>query len=109
MAYNEDLADRIRDQLEAMQPYPEKRMFGGIAFFLNGNMACGVSGDELMVRVGPERYEEALAQPYARPFDITGRPMTGWVMIASAGCASETDLKGWVQAGVDFALKLPPK
>jgi TfoX/Sxy family transcriptional regulator of competence genes len=109
MAYDQAVAERIREQLKAMRPYTEKRMFGGIAFFVNGNMACGVIGDAVMVRVGPERYEEALAQPHAGPSDMTGRPMRGWVRIAPEGYASDDALSEWISQGVEFAAALPPK
>ncbi len=87
----------------------EKKMFGGVGFLLQGNMACGILNDDLIVRVGPEQYEEALAEAHARPFDITGRPMTGWVMVAPAGYAEDEDLDRWVQQGLAFAGSLPAK
>ena len=76
---------------------------------LRGNMACGVNKDDLIVRVGPARYEEALAQPHTRVFDMTGRPMKGWIVVTPDGYESDDDLKDWVQQGVDFALSLPAK
>jgi hypothetical protein len=76
---------------------------------LRGNMACGVHKDALIVRVGPDGYEDALGQPHTRPFDITGRPMTGWVMVASEGWQEQADLENWVNQGAAFALTLPPK
>ncbi len=109
MAYDEGLAQRIREVLGEQPGLVEKKMFGGIGFMVHGNMACGVHKDALIVRVGPERYEEALARPHTRPFDITGRPMKGWVMVTSDGYESDDALKGWVQQGVDFALSLPAK
>ena len=109
MAYNQELAERIREQLALLLPYTEKSMFGGIAFFVNGNMACGVSGDALMVRVGPASYEEALGRPGARPFDMTGRPMKGWVGVGPEGYASDESLVDWIRQGVEFAASLPPK
>lgn len=109
MAYDEGLAQRIREVLGERPGLVEKKMFGGIGFMLQGNMACGVLKGELIVRVGPERYEEALTKPHTRPFDFTGRLMKGWVMVASDGYESDDDLKGWVQQGVDFALSLPAK
>jgi TfoX/Sxy family transcriptional regulator of competence genes len=84
-------------------------MFGGVAFLLNGNLCCGVLQDELIVRVGPERHAAALQRPHARPFDITGRPMKGWVIVEAEGCESDKDFARWVRQGVDFALSLPPK
>lgn len=109
MAFDEGLAQRIRELIEEQPGFEEKKMFGGIGFMLRGNMACGVNKDDLIVRVGPDRYGGALAQPNARVFDLTGRPMKGWVTVAPSGYASDRDLVGWVQQGVDFALSLPPK
>jgi hypothetical protein len=84
-------------------------MFGGIEFLLQGNMACGVRNEQLIVRVGTERYEGALARPEVAVFDMTGRPMKGWVTVGPGGYASDAALEEWVQQGVDFALALPPK
>jgi TfoX/Sxy family transcriptional regulator of competence genes len=109
MAYNQDVAQRIRAQLETMQPYTEKRMFGGVAFFVNGNMACGIMDDRVMIRVGPDRYEEALDRPHVEPFDRNGRPMRGWVSVQPEGYASEEELAGWLSQGVEVAASLPPK
>lgn len=109
MAYDEEVAERIRGLMGQTQPYTEKRMFGGVAFFVNGNMACGVIGDRIMVRVGPEGYEEALARPHAGPFDMTGRPMRGWVSVEPEGYASDEGLAGWIEEGVAFAATLPAK
>ena len=109
MAYDEGLAQRVRDLLVGHPGYVEKKMFGGVGYMLRGNMACGVNKDDLIVRVGPDRYEEALAQPVARVFDMTGRPMRGWVVVEPQGVEEDEDLEGWVQQGVDFALSLPPK
>ena len=109
MAYSEELADRIRDLLIERGEVTERKMFGGIAFMLNGNMACGVLGDELIVRVGPEAGEHALAEPHTRPFDTTGRPMRGFVCVGPEGTAEPAALAGWVEAGVAFAASLPPK
>lgn len=83
-------------------------MFGGSGFMLRGNMACSVNGHDLIVRVGPHRYEQALAQPGARPFDMTGRPMTGWVVVSRNGHGSLEQLQAWVQQGVDFRSRCPP-
>lgn len=84
-------------------------MFGGICFMVHGNMLGGVMGDEIIVRVGAERYEDALKQPNAREMDFTGRPMRGFVVVASKGIASDECLNRWVQRGVQFATSLPPK
>lgn len=109
MAYDEGLAERVREALGERPGLVEKKMFGGVGFMLQGNMACGVNKEDLIVRVGPERYEVALAEPYARPFDLTGRPMKGWVSVAPDGYESDSDIEGWVQQGADFALSLPAK
>jgi TfoX N-terminal domain len=109
MAYDEDLAERVREQLAAEPAITEKAMFGGLAFLLGGNMAVGLSGEELMVRVGPDASDDALARPHTRPFDMTGRPMKGWILVAPEGVAEDDDLTAWVARGVDFARSLPPK
>ena len=93
MAYEEKLAQRVRKALGQEPGYEEKKMFGGICFLLNGNMACGILNDELIVRVGPENYEDALKKANTRKFDITGRPMTGWVMVGAAGLQKEKQLQ----------------
>ena len=109
MAYDEGLARRIRGIMVGLPGYIERKMFGGVGYMLWGNMACGVNGDDLIVRVGPEGYEEALAQPHTKEFDMTGRPMKGWVVVTADGVESDDQLEAWVQRGVGFALLLPPK
>jgi TfoX/Sxy family transcriptional regulator of competence genes len=111
MAYDEGLAQRIREAMDvqALPGYQEKKMFGGIGFMIEGNMACGVNGDRLIVRVGPARYEQALARPHTHVFDMTGRAMKGWVMVFPEGCASDAALASWVRQGIDFARSLPAK
>lgn len=111
MAYDESLAQRVRDILgpTAAGGVSERKMFGGLAFMLNGNMCCGVEGDNLVVRTGPEGYEEALARPGARLFDFTGRPMRGFVYVQRGGIASAPALREWVALAVAFAGSLPPK
>lgn len=109
MPYNQSLAQRIRDELNMLPGMQEKKMFGGIGFIIQGNMACGVHGEDLIVRTGPDRYQVALAQPLTKPFDLTGRPMSGWVMVAPKGYETESDLRNWVRQGVEFAQSLPPK
>ena len=84
-------------------------MFGGIAFMIRGNMAVGVSGDDLMVRVGKEAHEEALNQPGTRPFDMTGRPMAGWILVSPDQLIDDDVLDRWVSKGVDYADGLPEK
>jgi hypothetical protein len=109
MAFDESLAKRIRAELGPMPGLVEKKMFGGVCVLVQGNMACGVHGDDLIVRVGPERYEETLARPHTKLFDLTGRPMRGWVMVTPAGVAGDDDLRAWVQQGVEYAVSLPSK
>ncbi len=109
MAYDEGLAKRARETLPDLPGFVEKKMFGGIGFMLRGNLACGVSGNDLIVRVGPANHERALGLPHTRPFDMTGRPMRGWVVVAPEGLRSDNELKDWVQRGVEFALSLPEK
>jgi len=109
MAYDEDLADEIRVRLAGHPQVTEKKMFGGIAFIVHGNMAVGVSGDELMVRVGKEAHDEAEARPGARTFDKSKAPMRGWISVASEGISDEASLDAWITQGVAFAESLPPK
>ncbi len=109
MAYDEDLADRVRALLADRSGVREQKMFGGLCFMLNGNMACGVQGSELVVRVGKENMEDALAEPHSRPFDMTGRPMRSFVYVAAEGFADDTGLAAWAGRGIVFAAELPPK
>lgn len=109
MAYDEGLAQRLRETLGERPGIDEKKMFGGISFLLQGNMACGVIEDDLIVRVGPEAYEEALQEAHARPFDFTGRAMKGWIMVGPEGYEEDSDLASWVERGLGFAGSLPPK
>jgi hypothetical protein len=108
MVYNEQLAGRIR-ALAKRRRLDEKKMFGGVAFMFNGNMCFGVHKDDLMVRVGPERYEKALALPGARPMEITGRPMKGFVFVSPSRLSNDAALKKWLDMGLDFASSLPRK
>ena len=109
MPYDEKLAQRIREVLAEDQAPVEKKMFGGVCWLLNGNMSVGVHKDDLIVRCGPDGYEKELGRAHARPFDITGRPMKGWVMVAPTGVKKKADLRKWVGKGVTFALTLPAK
>jgi TfoX/Sxy family transcriptional regulator of competence genes len=109
MAHDEVLEQRIQAVLGDRPNLEAKRMFGGVGFMLQGNMACGVHDDYLIVRVGPDRYEEALKAPHVRVFDMTGRPIRGWVAVSAEGAESDNELSAWVQKGIDFALTLPPK
>jgi TfoX/Sxy family transcriptional regulator of competence genes len=109
MAYDERLAERIRSVLRSRENVTEKKMFGGIAFMVGGNMAVGVTRDELMVRVGPDAHDEALSQPHVRVMDMGNRPMRGMVNVAPPGVEDDADLARWVNAGADVAAALPPK
>ncbi len=108
MAYDEALAERLRSALAARGDLTEQKMFGGIAFMVGGRMAVGVVGDDLIVRVGPDGHDDAVARPHARPMDFTGRPMRGFVYVAPAGVADDRDLARWVAAGAAFAASRPP-
>src|ERR1041385_7632826 len=107
MAYDEKLADRIRQALGPDDGIEERKMFGGLAFLRGGRMFVGIAGDELMVRVGPERYEESLGKPHVRPMDFTGRPMKGYVYVAPAGRQTEPSLRAWVRLASRFVTTLP--
>jgi len=109
MAYDEKLAGRLRKALRGAGTVSEKKMFGGIAFMLNGNMCCGVINDLLMARVGPEAYSGALERPYARPMDFTKRPMKGYVYVEPGGLRSDDELREWVGRCVEFVRTLPEK
>ena len=109
MAYDERLAERIRRILAGAPGVGEKKMFGGVAFLKDGKMFCGIVKDDLMVRVGPEKHEEALALHHARPMDFTGRPMKGYVFVAPAGCRTDATLGRWIQRGADFVDSLPER
>ena len=109
MAYDEALASRVRETLGENPEITERKMFGGIAFMLSGNMAVGVSKDDLMVRIDPDDQDEALAQAGVRAFDMTGRPMKGWILVAPEATEDDAALLRWVEAGLDFAGSLPPK
>ncbi|SEC25380.1 TfoX N-terminal domain-containing protein [Streptomyces sp. 3213] len=109
MAYDEGLAERIRERFKADPGITEKRMFGGIAFLHRGNMAVGVTGDDLMVRVGPDATDAALARPGTRIFDMTGRPMRGWIVVTGEAVTEDQELDEWVDEGHAFAASLPPK
>lgn len=109
MAYDEGLATRIRDLIGGERGLVEKKMFGGLAMMLAGNMAVGVNGEDLIVHADPGDHEKLLAEPGARPFDLTGRPMKGWLLVDASGCAGDDDLRRWVDRGVAYARSLTPK
>jgi len=109
MAYDERLAERIRHGVSAIEGVIERKMFGGIAFMLNGNMFCGITRDDLMARVGPDGFEQALASPGARPMDFTGRPMRGMVFVSPDGYQADEQLRDWVDQTLAYARSLPAK
>ena len=109
MAYDKSLAQRTREILRRKRDVSEKEQFGGIGFLIRGNMACGVLGKELLVRVGPANHEEALRNKSAKPFAISGRPSKGWVLVTTSGTKADADLEKWVEVGVKFARSLPAK
>ncbi len=109
MAYDKGLAQRVREILDEEPDFAEKKMFGGICFLFYGNMVCGIIKDDLIVRVGADRYEEMLKRPHAGKFDLTGRPMKGWIMVLSAALDADEELNEWVQRSVSFVRTLPPK
>ena len=109
MAYDEQLANSVRKQLGRKAGLVEKKMFGGLAFLINGNMSVGVHGNELIVRIAPEATDAALKEPGTRIFDITGRPMKGWLLVGGAGVKDPPSLTKWIRRGVDYASSLPKK
>ena len=109
MAYDEAAARRVREALAGFPSVVEKKIFGGVSFMVRGNMCCGVIGDRLMVRVGPDGYEAALARPHVKVMDFAGRPMKGFVFVEPDGFASPGDLKAWIARAMQFVLTLPAK
>jgi TfoX/Sxy family transcriptional regulator of competence genes len=110
MSYDQNLAVRIRATLEIHPGVVEKKMFGGVGFILNGNMACGVQASDLIVRVGAENNEAALSRSFVRPFMVMpGKPMAGWVLVAPEGITNDQDLQYWVELGYQYASTLPEK
>lgn len=109
MAYDETLAERVREALAGERGVDEIKMMGGLCFMVGGHMALGIIGHELMVRVGPEGYERALGRVHAREMDFTGRVMKGFVLVAPAGIRTKRSLMSWVTPAAAFAKCLPPK
>jgi hypothetical protein len=109
MAYDEDLAARIRDRLARRKNVVEKKMFGGIGFLLNGNILVGIWKDSLIARIGPDATAEALLEPHVRPFDITGKPMKGWVLVEPEGIVDDDQLAAWIARASEFVRSLPAK
>ena len=107
--YDNKLASRIRKILFPITPANEKKLFGGICFLVDGNMTVGVIKDDLIVRVGKEKYNTALKLKGAKFFDFTGKPMAGWIMVSPAGCATDKALEKWIVMAMEFIETLPPK
>jgi hypothetical protein len=109
MAFDEDLAERIRTELARKKNIVEKKMFGGLGFLLKGNILVGVWKNAMIVRVGPHSYEDALLEPHVKEFDITGKPMKGWIMVEQPGVVEAAQVMPWIQRAVKFVEKLPSK
>ena len=110
MAFDESLAQRIRQRLARRKNVEEKKMFGGIGFLINGNLLVGVRKDSLLVRLGSEQGDEALKEAHVSEFKITGRgTMKGWIVIGLEGVQNDDQLNGWIQRAVKFVGKLPKK
>ena len=109
MAFDEILAGRIRKVLAKQAATSEKKMFGGLTFMLGGHMCCGVVKDNLVIRVHPEEYEQALSEPHARLMDFTGRPLRGLIYVGPAGYQTDEALERWLRRAVRFASSLPPR
>lgn len=109
MAYDEKLAQRIRTSLQRNGKVTEKKMFGGVCFLYQGNMCAGVWKDRLIARIGPEAYVRALRRHHVREFDVTGRPMKGWVMVEPEGVRTARQLDGWIERAREFTGTLPPR
>ncbi len=107
LAYDEKLAERVRSALAGRRRIAERKMFGGLAFLLRGRMCCGILNDDLMVRVGPERYVAALARPHVRPMDFTGKPLSGFVYVDSPGVKTGAALAKWLREATEYAASLP--
>ena len=109
MTYSQSLADRIRRVLGGRKGIVCKQMFGGIGFLLDGNLLVGVWKTSLIARIGPERYAAALQQPHVREFDITARPMKGWVLVEAEGVDDDGQLREWIEQATEFVAALPAK
>jgi TfoX/Sxy family transcriptional regulator of competence genes len=109
VAFDEVLGERVRDLIGPRADISEKRMFGGLAFLVGGNLACGISGNDLMVRLAATDTENALAEPGVRIFDMTGRPMKGWLLVSGTVLTDDEQLGRWVDVGVGYAESLPVK
>ena len=109
MAYDRGLEARIDEKMEGRDSYEKKKLFGGVCYLTSGNMAFGIWQDYLIVRCGQERYAECLRQEHAKSFDVTGRPMSGWVMVSPEGIEEDRELEKWLAIGDSLASSLPRK
>lgn len=109
MAFDENVAQRVRDVLSEDCAAVERRMFGGLAFMVNSHMCCGIVGEDLVVRIGPKEYEKTLSQSYVRAMDFTGQPMKGFVYVSPPGYRSKANLRKWIRRGLRFVSSLPVK
>ena len=109
MPFSEELETRIKRLISGWENTDAKKMFGGVCHLINGNMFCGVHKDFLILRLGEELSEKALGAPFVKPFDMTGKPMKGWVMVESKGFETDQDLDAWLRQAREFAATLQPK
>jgi TfoX/Sxy family transcriptional regulator of competence genes len=109
VAYDEDLAARVREVVAERPGVSEQKMFGGVAFMLHGNMCVGVHDDDLIVRLSEDDAAEAIRDPAARPMDFTGKPMTSWLYVAPSGTVDERSLRAWIDLAAGYVSTLPPK
>ena len=109
MAFDEGLAERIRDMLSERDDVVERKMFGGLCFMVSNQMCCGIVDDTMMARVGPDNYAESLAKIHVREMDFTGKPLTGMVYVEPKGFESDRDLNKWLDICIGFVTSLPPK
>lgn len=109
MAYDEHLAERIRAIIRRRKGFEEKKMFGGLGFLLNGNMCVGVWKESLVVRFSKQDHDDVLLEQHVRPFDITGKAMTGWALVDPSGLLTDAELKAWVDRAIKFVRTLPAK
>jgi hypothetical protein len=109
MAFDEQLAEKIRNEIKGQAGLKEKKMFGGLAFLINGNISVGIHGKDLVVRINPDETEAALKQRGVHIFDITGRPMKGWLLVGAEGIQDRKSFKKWIRTGVHYASSLPKK
>ena len=109
MAYDQELGNRIRTILARKKNISEKNIFGGLSFLVDGKMFCGIIGDKLVVRVGPENYEDALSKPHITPMDFTGKPIKGYVYVEKTGLKRNTGLVFWIESGLTFTRTVKKK